>query len=113
MHSGDITTDLVADGYGINMKPWTRNDLSLYGPPSDPAHIKGLKSGAEAFRRIAETQSPFLDALDAGSREVSHKIRGLKGQIKAEDCLRLYIHRAGRSIELALKTNREGFRNLF
>ena len=27
MHSGDITTDLVADGYGVNMRPWTRNEL--------------------------------------------------------------------------------------
>lgn len=26
MHSGDITTDLVADGYGIDMKPWTHNN---------------------------------------------------------------------------------------
>src|SRR5262245_17199003 len=23
MHSGDITTDLVADGFGTNMRPWT------------------------------------------------------------------------------------------
>ncbi len=74
MHSGDITTDLVVDGYGTNMRPWARNDLVILGPPDDPARIKGLKDGAEAFRRIARAKAPFLDALDAGGREMAHKL---------------------------------------
>ena len=74
MHSGDITTDLVADGCGINMRPWTRNDLVIVGPPSDPAKIKGLKDGVEAIRRIAQTQSPFIDALEIGGRELGHTL---------------------------------------
>lgn len=74
MHSGDITTDLVADGYGVNMRPWTRNDLIIVGPPSDPAKIKGLKSGVEAFRRIAAAQAPYLDAFNKGGRELSHTL---------------------------------------
>src|SRR5215468_6085718 len=49
MHSGDITTDLVADGYGINMRPWTRNELSIVGPTDDPAHIRGMTNGAAAL----------------------------------------------------------------
>lgn len=83
MHSGDITTDLVADGYGINMRPWTRNDLVILGPPSDPAKIRGLKDGAEAFRRIAAAKAPFLDALEAGGREMCHKLWG-KANIKPQ-----------------------------
>jgi tungstate transport system substrate-binding protein len=74
MHSGDITTDLVCDGYGVNMRPWTRNDLVIMGPPSDPAKIKGLKSGVEAFRRIAQAQAPYLDAFNKGGRELSHTL---------------------------------------
>ena len=74
MHSGDITTDLVADGYGVNMRPWTRNDLVILGPPSDPAKIRGLKSGVEAFRRIAAARAPFIDALDKGGRELCHTL---------------------------------------
>jgi tungstate transport system substrate-binding protein len=74
MHSGDITTDLVVEGYGRNMRPWARNDLVILGPPEDPAHIRGLKDGAEAFRRIATAKAPFLDALDAGGREMAHKL---------------------------------------
>lgn len=73
MHSGDITTDLVADGYGRNMRPWTRNDIVIVGPPSDPARIKGLADGAEAFRRIAAAKAPFVDYHGIGSRETAHR----------------------------------------
>ena len=74
MHSGDITTDLVGDGYGTNMRPWTRNDLAIVGPASDPAKIRGLKDGAEALRRIAEAQAPYVDFAGIGSREVCHSL---------------------------------------
>lgn len=74
MHAGDITTDLVADGYGINMRPCARNDLVLLGPASDPAGVRGLKDGAEALRRIAATHSTFLDVNSNGPREVGHTL---------------------------------------
>jgi tungstate transport system substrate-binding protein len=74
MHSGDITTDLVADGYGINMRPCARNDIVLLGPPSDPAGIRGLKDGAEALKRIAKTKSTFLDVNSNGPREIGHTL---------------------------------------
>jgi len=74
MHSSDATTDLVADGYGINMHPWTRNQLVIVGPSSDPAHIKGMHDGAAALKKIAETQSPFVDHFSNGAREVAHKM---------------------------------------
>jgi tungstate transport system substrate-binding protein len=72
MHSGDITTDLVADGYGTNMRPWTRNELVIVGPSNDPAGIRGLNDGSEAFRRIATHHANFVDFDDIGSREVCH-----------------------------------------
>ncbi len=74
MHSGDITTDLVADGYGINMMPWTHNNVAIIGPSEDPAGIKGMKSGAEAFKKIAATESKFMDMWGDGKREMSQKI---------------------------------------
>lgn len=74
MHSSDATTDLVADGYAINIRPWTRNQLVIAGPPSDPAHIKGMHDGAAALRKIAETKSPFVDHFSNGAREVAHKL---------------------------------------
>ena len=77
MHSGDITTDLVADGYGLDMKPWTRNELCILGPPDDPAHIRGMTNGAEALKKIAGTQSRFVDFEGIGSRELVHTLWGL------------------------------------
>ena len=74
MHAGDITTDLIADGHGINMRPCARNDIVIYGPASDPAGIRGLKDGAEALKRIAATQSTFLDVNSNGPREVGHTL---------------------------------------
>jgi len=74
MHSGDITTNLVADGYGLNMRPWTRNELVIVGPSSDPAGIRGMKDGAEAFWHIAREEANFVDFLGIGSREICHRL---------------------------------------
>ena len=74
MHSGDITTDLVADGFGINMRPWTRNELCIVGPTDDTAHIRGMTDGAAALRKIAEAKARFVDFQDPGSRELAHKL---------------------------------------
>jgi len=74
MHSGDISTDLVADGFGINMRPWTRNELCIVGPPEDPAHIRGMTNGAAALRKISEAKAHFIDFEGIGSRELVHTL---------------------------------------
>ncbi len=74
MHSGDITTNLVADGYGLNLRPWTRNELVIVGPASDPAGIRGMKDGVEAFWHIARKKVNFVDFFGVGSREVCHRL---------------------------------------
>ena len=79
MHSGDITTDLVADGFGVNMRPWTRNELCIVGPPSDPAHVRGMTDGPAAFRKIAAAQAHFVDFQGIGSRELTHTLWRLAG----------------------------------
>jgi tungstate transport system substrate-binding protein len=79
MHSGDITTDLVADGFGTNMRPWTRNELCIVGPPDDPAHIRGMTNGAAALRKMAEAKAPFVDFQGIGSRELAHNLWRLAG----------------------------------
>ena len=79
MHSGDITTDLVADGFGINMRPWTRNELCIVGPPGDPANIRGMTNGAAALRKIADTKARFVDFQGIGSRELAHTLWRIAG----------------------------------
>jgi tungstate transport system substrate-binding protein len=80
MHSGDITTDLVADGYGVDMRPWTRNELCILGPLDDPAHIRGLTNGAEALQKIADAKARFVDFQGIGSRELVHTLWRLSGR---------------------------------
>src|SRR5215469_9722635 len=79
MHSGDITTDLVADGYGVDMRPWTRNELCIVGPPDDPAHVRGMTNGAAALQKIAAAKAHFVDFEDIGSRELVHTLWTLSG----------------------------------
>jgi len=74
MHSSDGTTDLVVEGYGTNIRPWARNELVILGPPADPAGIRGMKDGAAALKKIAETKSKILDTMGLGKREMAHKM---------------------------------------
>jgi len=74
MHSGDISTDLVADGFATNMRPWTRNEFVIIGPRTDPAGIRGLHDGAVALQRIAKAQAPLVDFQNIGTRELMTKL---------------------------------------
>jgi tungstate transport system substrate-binding protein len=79
MHSGDITTDIEADGIGVNMRPWTRNELVIVGPTNDPAGIRGMTNGPLALRKIAATRTKFVDFQGIGSRELTHTLWRLAG----------------------------------
>lgn len=74
LHSGDEATELVADGFASDMKPWACNEHCIMGPAGDPAGIRGMKDGAAALKKIAETRSRFVDSMGSGSREVSHRL---------------------------------------
>ena len=50
----------VEDGFGQWPQTVFFNQVALLGVPSDPAQVKGLSDLVEAFRRIAQTQSPFI-----------------------------------------------------
>ena len=74
MHSGDITTNLVSDGYGMEMRPWTRNNLVIVGPQDDPAGIAGMKNGAKALEQIVNNGCRFVDNRSIGPREMAHTL---------------------------------------
>jgi tungstate transport system substrate-binding protein len=50
----------LTEGLGLWPRPVFANQSSLIGPSSDPAEIRGVTDAVEAFRRIAETHSPFI-----------------------------------------------------
>lgn len=71
VHDSDDADKLVADGFGVNDRPWAYNEMIIAGPLADPAGIRGLDNGAEALRRIAETRSLYFDFKGSGSQEVA------------------------------------------
>ncbi len=82
-HSADITTDLVADGYGVNIRPWAHNEHVIMGPASDPAGIAGMTDAVEAFKKIAAAGKQgnvlFVDLWGAGKREVARHLANKAG----------------------------------
>jgi tungstate transport system substrate-binding protein len=58
----------MAAGLGLWPRPVFANQMALLGPPSDPAHIRGLTSAVEAFQRIAASKSPFMSNNGGGAK---------------------------------------------
>jgi tungstate transport system substrate-binding protein len=52
------------NNYGSDRHLVMHNDFIIVGPPSDPTGIKGTPTAAEAFTKIAESQSPFISRGD-------------------------------------------------
>jgi tungstate transport system substrate-binding protein len=50
----------VQEGFGQWPQTVFFNQHALLGPPSDPARVQDLTDLVEAFRRIAQTRSPFI-----------------------------------------------------
>lgn len=64
VHARAREDKFVQEGFGVDRHDVMYNDFVILGPLADPAQIKGLTSGAEAFRRIAATQAPFVSRGD-------------------------------------------------
>jgi tungstate transport system substrate-binding protein len=64
VHSPAAEKKFIAEGYGINRRLVMHNDYIIVGPPSDPAGIKGMKSAAGAFKKIAAANSVFMSRGD-------------------------------------------------
>jgi tungstate transport system substrate-binding protein len=73
VHSQEAEKKLVAEGYGINRRLVMHNDFIIVGPPGDPAGIKGIKSAAEAFTKIASAQSVFMSRGDNSGTHAKEK----------------------------------------
>ncbi len=98
MHSSDTTTNLVADGWACGLRPWAKNDLVIVGPASDPASISGMRDGAAAVRKIAETESNWLDFLSNGHRETAHTLFSRAGVRMIGTWVLKYEHTETKSI---------------
>jgi tungstate transport system substrate-binding protein len=73
VHSPDAEKKFMEGDYGINRKLVMHNDFVIVGPADDPAKIKGSKSVAEAFKKIADSGSLFLSRADNSGTNAKEK----------------------------------------
>ncbi|GAB6067563.1 substrate-binding domain-containing protein [Methylothermus subterraneus] len=63
-HAPEAEKAFVQAGYGVNRRKVMHNDFLLVGPEEDPAKVKSAKTAADALRRIAKAQAPFVSRGD-------------------------------------------------
>jgi len=73
VHSPQAEDKFIAEGYGVNRRMVMHNDFILVGPVSDPAQIKDEKNIAIAFKKIAQTGSPFISRGDDSGTHIKEK----------------------------------------
>lgn len=73
VHSPDAEKKFIEEGYGVNRRLVMHNDFIIIGPPSDPAKIKGVKSSADALKKIAQTNSLFMSRGDNSGTHAKEK----------------------------------------
>jgi tungstate transport system substrate-binding protein len=64
VHSPSAEKDFMTNYYGSDRRLVMHNDFIIVGPAEDSAGIKGSATAAEAFTKIADTQSPFISRGD-------------------------------------------------
>ena len=57
VHAKEQEIRAVEEGFFVNRHDVMYNDFVIIGPDNDPAKIKGMKSAAEAFRKISAVSS--------------------------------------------------------
>lgn len=71
VHAKSLEEKFVQEGFGTQRIPLMYNDFVLVGPAADPAGIKGMKTAAEALRRIAEQKVTFISRGDKSGTHVA------------------------------------------
>jgi len=81
-HAKALEEKFIADGYGTERIPLMYNDFVILGPASDPAGIKGMKTGAEALKAIAAKQALFITRGDKSGTHVAEMDIWAKAGVK-------------------------------
>jgi tungstate transport system substrate-binding protein len=63
----------MAAGDGVRREDVMYNDFVIVGPSSDPAGIAGITDAAQAFAKIAESESPFVSRGDESGTHTKEK----------------------------------------
>jgi len=64
VHARTQEDEFLANNDGIRREDVMYNDFIIIGPVDDPAGIKGMTSAVDAFKKIADIQTPFISRGD-------------------------------------------------
>ena len=82
VHDPAAEEKFMAGGHGVLHKEVMHNDFVLVGPKDDPAKVKGEKSVAEAFARIAQRPSPFVSRGDESGTQQKERQVWMKAKVE-------------------------------
>ncbi|MEG1911767.1 MAG: substrate-binding domain-containing protein [Cloacibacillus sp.] len=71
VHARALEDQFIKEGYGQNRRDVMYNDFVILGPKSDPAGVKGMKSAADALKKIAAAKAPFVSRGDMSGTHVA------------------------------------------
>ncbi len=74
VHAKSLEEKFVSEGYGTERIDLMYNDFVIVGPASDPAGVKGMKSAADALKKIADKKAPFLTRGDKSGTNVAELV---------------------------------------
>jgi len=74
VHSPEAEMEFVKEGFGVNRRLVMHNDFIIVGPGADPAKIKGMKSAADALKKIAAANALFISRGDNSGTHAKEKI---------------------------------------
>ncbi|MBI5543370.1 MAG: substrate-binding domain-containing protein [Deltaproteobacteria bacterium] len=73
VHSPKAEEAFVTEGWGRNRRALWHNDFVIVGPKADPARIRGLKTAAEAFQKIAASDATFVSRADKSGTHIKEQ----------------------------------------
>ena len=72
----------VMEGRGLWPHPVFANSVALFGPASDPAHVRGVTDPVEAFRRLARAHARFFVNASPGLKYVEDMLATASGETR-------------------------------
>lgn len=82
VHAKSLEEKFIKNGFGTERIPFMYNDFVIVGPAADPAGIKGIKSAAEALKKIAAQGAPFVSRGDKSGTHVTEMELWTKSGLK-------------------------------
>jgi len=82
VHAKSLEEKFIADGFGTERIPLMYNDFVIVGPAADPAGIKGIKTAAEALKKIMDSSAMFISRGDKSGTHVAEMELWTKAGIK-------------------------------